>query len=369
MGEPRPGQGATLARCSPRCSSTSTSRCLGRGRSSGRRGTGGSASGTGSPRPRPLRGGAVRGARRAAAAPGARARRGALGAASRSRSCAGWAETASGARACAAEMVAAWERHEHFTPLRRRAADARGAAPARAQARARLERPARPGGFVDAPCDRRRRGSRLGGVRPHEAAPVDLPRFALERLGTEPEAAAMVGDSYADDIEGARSLGMQAFLLDRDGRFPRSRVGWRPARSCPSRSGSCDLPSRSQVAYESSYMGSRKNGLLPRILGGDLEPGLRGPHDARARGHRHVRLLGLLRRLGDPGARHGERRRRPCVPCGRGRRHRGGLAGGTVSDRLGRKPVSCSARSPRDLPRRCSCPGAARGRAVACSRC
>jgi FMN phosphatase YigB (HAD superfamily) len=28
----------------------------------------------------------------------------------------------------------------------------------------------------------------------------------------------MIGDSYEDDIEGARALGMQAFLLDRDGR-------------------------------------------------------------------------------------------------------------------------------------------------------
>ena len=30
----------------------------------------------------------------------------------------------------------------------------------------------------------------------------------------------MVGDSYEDDIEGARALGLQAFLLDRDGRYP-----------------------------------------------------------------------------------------------------------------------------------------------------
>ena len=30
----------------------------------------------------------------------------------------------------------------------------------------------------------------------------------------------MVGDSYADDIEGARALGMRAILLDRDGLYP-----------------------------------------------------------------------------------------------------------------------------------------------------
>jgi putative hydrolase of the HAD superfamily len=45
-------------------------------------------------------------------------------------------------------------------------------------------------------------------------------RAALELLGVEPPAAAMVGDSPLDDIDGARALGMQAFLIDREGRFP-----------------------------------------------------------------------------------------------------------------------------------------------------
>jgi HAD superfamily hydrolase (TIGR01549 family) len=40
----------------------------------------------------------------------------------------------------------------------------------------------------------------------------------LDRLGVAPGEAVMVGDSPADDVEGARSLGMQAFLLDREGR-------------------------------------------------------------------------------------------------------------------------------------------------------
>ena len=30
----------------------------------------------------------------------------------------------------------------------------------------------------------------------------------------------MVGDSPEDDIAGARALGMRAFLVDREGRFP-----------------------------------------------------------------------------------------------------------------------------------------------------
>jgi putative hydrolase of the HAD superfamily len=42
----------------------------------------------------------------------------------------------------------------------------------------------------------------------------------LGELGVEPTRAAMVGDSPQDDIEGARALGMRAFLVDRDGRHP-----------------------------------------------------------------------------------------------------------------------------------------------------
>jgi FMN phosphatase YigB (HAD superfamily) len=30
----------------------------------------------------------------------------------------------------------------------------------------------------------------------------------------------MVGDSVHDDVQGARALGIRAFLLDREGRFP-----------------------------------------------------------------------------------------------------------------------------------------------------
>jgi HAD superfamily hydrolase (TIGR01662 family) len=45
-------------------------------------------------------------------------------------------------------------------------------------------------------------------------------RVVLEQLGVPPERAAMVGDSPDDDVAGARDLGMRAFLLDREGRFP-----------------------------------------------------------------------------------------------------------------------------------------------------
>jgi putative hydrolase of the HAD superfamily len=126
---------------------------------------------------------------------------------------------ADAATACATEMVAAWERHENFSlyddvlptfaELRRH--------------RLRLglvsngqrdleEFVAHHGLDVDTAVG----SAAFGRTKPHPSIFL----AALERLDAEPQAAAMVGDSYADDIAGARSLGMQAFLLDRDGRFP-----------------------------------------------------------------------------------------------------------------------------------------------------
>jgi putative hydrolase of the HAD superfamily len=55
-----------------------------------------------------------------------------------------------------------------------------------------------------------------GRIKPHET----IFRAALERLGVEPAEAAMVGDSLEDDVEGARALGMRAFLVDRENRYP-----------------------------------------------------------------------------------------------------------------------------------------------------
>lgn len=45
-------------------------------------------------------------------------------------------------------------------------------------------------------------------------------RAALELLQVEATGSVMVGDSPLDDIEGARALGMRAYLIDREGRFP-----------------------------------------------------------------------------------------------------------------------------------------------------
>src|SRR5215218_6330510 len=57
----------------------------------------------------------------------------------------------------------------------------------------------------------------FGRTKPHPT----IFRAVLERLDVEPAAAAMVGDSLEDDIEGARATGIpRAFLLDREGRYP-----------------------------------------------------------------------------------------------------------------------------------------------------
>jgi HAD superfamily hydrolase (TIGR01662 family) len=52
-----------------------------------------------------------------------------------------------------------------------------------------------------------------GRTKPH----ASIFRAVLDLLDVEPEHATMVGDTIADDIEGARAIGMRAILLDREG--------------------------------------------------------------------------------------------------------------------------------------------------------
>jgi putative hydrolase of the HAD superfamily len=52
-----------------------------------------------------------------------------------------------------------------------------------------------------------------GRTKPH----ASIFRAVLDLLGVEPDEAVMVGDTIADDIEGALALGMRAILLDREG--------------------------------------------------------------------------------------------------------------------------------------------------------
>jgi putative hydrolase of the HAD superfamily len=123
------------------------------------------------------------------------------------------------ARACAADMVSEWERHENFTL------------------------------YEDAPptlAELRKHGLSIGLVTngqrdldefvSHHALDVDVAvgskahgrikphpsifTAALGALGVSAREAAMVGDSYEDDVEGARALGMRGILLDREGFMP-----------------------------------------------------------------------------------------------------------------------------------------------------
>jgi HAD superfamily hydrolase (TIGR01549 family) len=126
---------------------------------------------------------------------------------------------ADGSRACAQEMVREWERHDNFALYE-------DALPV-------LE-------------ELRRHGLRIGLVSngqrdldefvTHHGLDVDVAvgsmahgrqkphpsifEAALAALEVGAAEAAMVGDSYEDDIEGARALGLVAVLLDRDDRYP-----------------------------------------------------------------------------------------------------------------------------------------------------
>jgi HAD superfamily hydrolase (TIGR01549 family) len=55
-----------------------------------------------------------------------------------------------------------------------------------------------------------------GKTKPHES----IFRAMLGLLGVTADEAVMVGDTIDDDVEGARAVGMQAVLLDREGRYP-----------------------------------------------------------------------------------------------------------------------------------------------------
>jgi HAD superfamily hydrolase (TIGR01662 family) len=55
-----------------------------------------------------------------------------------------------------------------------------------------------------------------GHTKPH----ASIFRAVLDLLGVEPAEAVMVGDTIADDIEGAQALGMRAILVDRAGLRP-----------------------------------------------------------------------------------------------------------------------------------------------------
>jgi HAD superfamily hydrolase (TIGR01549 family) len=126
---------------------------------------------------------------------------------------------ADGAYECATDMVREWERHENFALYE-------DTLPVLDDLRGRGlkiglisngqrdldEFAAHHGLEVDA----------IVGSKAHGRIKPDPSIFtaALTALGTAAEETAMVGDSYEDDIAGARALGIRAILLDRDGLRP-----------------------------------------------------------------------------------------------------------------------------------------------------
>ena len=124
-----------------------------------------------------------------------------------------------GARACATDMVREWERHENFSLYE----DALPVLDV-------LRRHGLKIGLIsngqrdldefathhDLEVDAIVGSKAHGRVKPHASIFI----AALRALDVSSDEVAMVGDSYEDDIEGARALGIRAILLDRDGLRP-----------------------------------------------------------------------------------------------------------------------------------------------------
>jgi HAD superfamily hydrolase (TIGR01549 family) len=121
---------------------------------------------------------------------------------------------------CAVEMTRAWEHAEHFELFD-------DALPVLGELRAqglKLGLVSNTGRNLDEFVSHHRLevdaalgSGAFGRTKPHPT----IFRAVLERLEVEPSAAAMVGDSPEDDVEGARAAGIErAFLLDREDRYP-----------------------------------------------------------------------------------------------------------------------------------------------------
>jgi putative hydrolase of the HAD superfamily len=124
-----------------------------------------------------------------------------------------------GARACAVDMVSEWERHENFTLYE--------------DALPTLEVLRGHGLAIGLVTNGQRDLDEFVahhalaveaavGSKAHGRIKPDPSIFtaALQALDAAPDEVAMVGDSYEDDIEGARAVGIRAILLDREGRYP-----------------------------------------------------------------------------------------------------------------------------------------------------
>jgi HAD superfamily hydrolase (TIGR01662 family) len=125
----------------------------------------------------------------------------------------------SGARACAVDMVREWERHENFSLYE----DTLPVLEELRRHRIRIGLVTNGQRDLDEFVEHHRlEVDAKVGSKAHGRIKPDPSIFvaALAELDATPEESVMVGDSYEDDIEGARALGIRAILLDRDGRRP-----------------------------------------------------------------------------------------------------------------------------------------------------
>jgi HAD superfamily hydrolase (TIGR01549 family) len=120
---------------------------------------------------------------------------------------------------CAVEITRGWERHENFdlyddVPAALDGIREAGLALGLVSNSARdvVEFARHHGLDVDAGIS----SFHHGHTKPH----ASIFRAVLDLLGVQPAEAVMVGDTIADDIEGALASGMRAILLDREGRNP-----------------------------------------------------------------------------------------------------------------------------------------------------
>ncbi len=123
------------------------------------------------------------------------------------------------AYACAVEITRGWERHENFELYD----DALPVLAALRAAGLRIGLVSNSARDVrefarhhDLDVDAGISSFHHGRTKPHGS----IFRAVLELLGVEPAEAVMVGDTVADDVEGALAIGMRAILLDREGAHP-----------------------------------------------------------------------------------------------------------------------------------------------------
>ena len=126
---------------------------------------------------------------------------------------------ADSAYACAVEITRAWERHENFElyddvpdALAALRSAGLGIGLVSNSARDVAEFARHHGLDVDAGIS----SFHHGHTKPH----ASIFRAVLDLVGVGPADAVMVGDTIADDIEGALAIGMRAVLMDRGGVHP-----------------------------------------------------------------------------------------------------------------------------------------------------